>query len=149
MRNPLSILRDASHLLAPLTAYCRDFNNRWERGAGAVSPAGRWSGEWRSEASGRSGRLWCVLEPDGENRWRATFRAGYAGVLRACYCTSLSVDASDERWTFRGRSDLGRFAGGVYEYDGEATTEHFLSSYRNRYDHGTFELRRDAGSPTT
>jgi len=72
------------------------------------------------------------------------FQARYAGVLRACYATELSAARQGERWTFSGRSDLGRLAGGVYEYDGEATAETFVARYRSTYDHGTFTLRRRA-----
>lgn len=132
------------HLLAPLTADCRGFREQWAAVAGAGEPGGRWTGEWRSAANGHHGRLECALQVLGEGRWRATFRAGYAGVLRACYGTDFAVAARPEGWTFSGRSDLGRLAGGVYEFDGNASAGRFVARYRSKYDHGTFTLTRAA-----
>lgn len=140
VRSPLALLRDLTHLLAPLTANCRDFHERWA--AAAVPPSGRWVGQWRSEASGHQGPLRCVVDPISDTVWHASFHAGYARVFRACYSTELSVTAAGTGWIFRGSSDLGLLAGGVYEYEGEATEETFTSRYRSRHDHGLFELKR-------
>ena len=130
------------HLLAPLTANCRDFREKWKRAADVPPPGGRWAGEWRSLSTGHSGPLRCVLEIEDDRRWRATFHAGYARVFRACYATSLAVARTGDRWTFSGRSDLGRLAGGFYEHEGEATTETFPSRYRSAAEQGEFTLRR-------
>jgi hypothetical protein len=142
MRSPLAVLRDATHLLAPLTAHCRTFHARWEGAAGSVAPAGCWTGAWRSEATGHHGPLRMVIQAVAPGLWQATFRAGYAGVFRACYATELHVVEADGSWRFRGSSDLGKLGGGVYEYDGEATPDTFEARYRSRHDHGVFELRR-------
>jgi hypothetical protein len=135
-------LRNAPHLLAPLTAGCRGFKDGWAGAAGAEAPAGRWTGEWRSVASGHHGPLRCLIEPLDELCWRATFQAGFARILRACYSTEFAVSQQGDRWTLSGRSDLGRFAGGLYEFDGDATVDNFTARYRSRYDHGVFTLRR-------
>jgi hypothetical protein len=149
MRSPLAILRDATHLLAPLTANCRRFHERWAAAAGARPPSGCWRGMWRSEASGHRGPLRSVIEPIDAGLWQASFHAGYARVFRACYATRLSVTGEGGRWRFKGSADLGLLAGGVYEYDGEATANTFHARYRNRYDHGLFELQRVEAPPTT
>jgi hypothetical protein len=138
----LSALRNAPHLLAPLTANCRAFHAKWDQAARAPSPAGRWEGEWRSEASGHHGPLLCVIEIVDPTTWRATFRAGYAAVFRACYTTDLRVSQDNQRWTFRGESNIGRLAGGNYSYEGEATDAWFVSRYRSQSDHGEFRLSR-------
>ena len=70
------------------------------------------------------------------------FHAGYAGVFRACYSTELSVTSSGAGWSFQGESDIGWLAGGVYRYEGEATTDTFTSRYKSKYDHGEFRLSR-------
>ena len=144
MATPRDLLRGATHLLAPLTANCRVFYQKWERAAGLPSPGGRWAGEWKSLSTGHSGPLRCVLEAKNEQLWRLTFHAGYARIFRACYSTSMAVAREGNRWTFRGRSDLGRLAGGVYEHEGEATGETFHSRYRSFAEHGEFSLRRQA-----
>jgi hypothetical protein len=73
----------------------------------------------------------------------ASFRAGYTRIFRACYATDLlpTTDASGCT-RLSGRSDLGRLAGGVYEYDGEIDGERFICRYRSAMDHGEFRLRR-------
>lgn len=143
----ISTLRDAKHLLAPLTANCREFHDRWERATRDSSRiAGRWEGEWVSEANGHRGPLRCVLETLADGRWRATFHAGYAGVFRACYATELTAAASGSGWTFEGESDIGWLAGGVYRCEGDATDSAFTARYRSRYDNGRFQLHRATSS---
>jgi len=142
LRNFLDALRDAPHLLAPLTANCHDFHSRWGAADAVPPPHGRWRGEWRSIKTGHRGPLACVIEAIDERTWRADFRAGYAAILRACYSTTLSVAQGGERWIFEGTSELGRLAGGVYEYAGEATLGAFLARYRSARDEGEFRLSR-------
>lgn len=132
------------HMLAPLSANCREFHQRWEKAllvdAGAV--AGRWEGEWISEASGHRGRLRCVIDPVTPMLWRLYFRGEYSRVFRACYATDFRVTEEAGRWTFSGGSDLGALAGGAYEYAGSATRERFACTYRSPRDHGRFMLTR-------
>ncbi len=33
-------------------------------------------------------------------------------------------------------------SGGVYHYDGDATPTNFFSTYKSKYDHGTFQMTR-------
>lgn len=138
------LFRYATHLLAPLTANCHDFHEQWARASSdGASLGGRWEGEWVSLASCHRGPLKCVLDATTEERWHARFRAGYARVFRACYATDFHVARlGDTRWTFSGRTDLGAFAGGQYEYDGEVSAEAFTCRYTCRYDHGVFRLKR-------
>ena len=142
MHTPVGLFRGAIHLLAPLTANCRTFHEKWTGAANVPPPSGRWAGEWRSLSTGHSGPLRCVLEVQDDRRWRATFHAGYARVFRACYATSLAVARRGDHWTFSGRSDLGRLAGGLYEHDGEVTDQTLRSRYRSATEHGEFTLRR-------
>lgn len=71
---------------------------------------------------------------------RASFRAGYARVFRACYAVVLDVSREAERWTFHGTVDIGILAGGVYGYAGEATPPGFVCRYRTGGDPGEFRL---------
>jgi hypothetical protein len=145
-QNPL--VRDASHALAALFGDCRRFGREWERreaGAGAGRRegfAGLWRGRWRSETTGHAGELRCVTTRLGAGLYAAFFRAGYMKFLRACYETRLAGAEDGGVFRFRGAQDLGRLAGGLYEYEGEATAEEFVSSYRSRYDRGEFRMRR-------
>jgi hypothetical protein len=139
-------LETAKHLLAPLTANCRDFHERW-RNAPAPGepqdPSGRWEGEWISSATGHRGPLRAVVLITSPARLQASFHAGYSRVFRACYAADLHT-SMDPQGLLRlsGRSDLGRLAGGVYEYDGEISASLFVCRYRSRMDEGEFRLAR-------
>ena len=132
------------HKLAPLTANCRDFNERWEAAAGldANSVSGRWEGEWVSQKTGHHGPLRCVLTVVSPSLWHVAFRASYSRVFRACYATDFTVVQEPGRWTFTGGQDLGTFAGGVYEYSGQASLIEMVCQYKSPRDHGEFRLRR-------
>jgi len=45
-------------------------------------------------------------------------------------------------FNFQGEADLGWWGGGVYSYDGQATPANFFSTYKSRYDRGSFRMTR-------
>jgi hypothetical protein len=132
------------HKLAPLTANCRDFNERWDAAAGldASGVSGRWEGEWVSEKTGHRGPLRCVLSVVSPGLWRLAFRASYSRVFRACYAAEFNVRQDGEGWTFTGSQDLGTLAGGIYEYSGRASVGRMTCRYRSPRDEGEFRLTR-------
>lgn len=129
-----------------LAAGCSTFNHAWRKAehqpTSPHSIEGRWEGRWLSDANGHKGRLRCLMsrQPDGD--YAARFRASYLGFLRFGYTVRLKVETRDGVWHFRGEENLGKLAGGVYEYAGQASATNFHSTYRSRYDHGTFEMHR-------
>ena len=141
-----SALQTAKHLLAPLTSNCRDFHEQWNATSDPPDPesaSGRWEGEWVSEKTGHRGPLRSVILAISSDRWRARFHARYSRFFRACYETNLETTrVAAGRYTFKGSSDLGWAAGGVYEYDGEATATELVCRYRSRFDDGEFRLKR-------
>jgi hypothetical protein len=54
----------------------------------------------------------------------------------------MQAEKSDHVLRFEGEADLGWLAGGVYRYDGQATPASFFSTYKSKYDHGTFQMKR-------
>ena len=138
------MLREFIHLFAPLTVNCKDFTRRWNEAATfeADTVAGRWEGQWISAATGHHGPLSAVLIVTSASRWRVSFRAGYAGVFRACYATDFTVTREEDRWIFTGGSDLGAIAGGRYDYAGSATVTEMSCTYKSSSDHGEFRLSR-------
>jgi hypothetical protein len=60
---------------------------------------------------------------------------GYTVRMEAQPSTNDSV-------AFHGSENLGVLAGGVYTYEGNATATSFFSTYKSKYDHGTFEMKR-------
>ena len=140
----MSVFDNIIHLFAPLTANCSAFRDGWENASRrqANDVGGCWQGEWVSAATGHHGPLRCVVDPIRTDRWRMAFRAEYGKVFRACYSTEFTVRQEGERWTFSGGSDLGVLAGGAYDYQGWATLEELICSYKSSKDHGEFRLRK-------
>lgn len=135
------------HLMAPLTANCRGFQQRWDA-ATALGPdgiSGGWTGEWISAVSGHRGGLRCVIDPVAPALWRMHFKGEYSRVFRACYSTDFTVVQEAGRWTFSGSTDLGALAGGKYTYDGHATLKELICSYRSARDRGEFRMKRYSG----
>lgn len=101
---------------------------------------GRWAGQWVSDVNGHKGRLRCLVTPLEATRYRARFHAKYARVLSFSYTAELTLKQGPEQWNFEGSADLGKLAGGVYHYQGHVTETNFFSTYRSKYDRGTFRM---------
>lgn len=125
---------------------CSSFNRDWRKAANHSVPPdsieGRWEGSWISDVNGHNGKLRCLLTHEEDSRYRARFRATYWKVLRFSYAVPLEFHQQDTGWEFNGEADLGKLAGGVYHYEGRASVTNLHSTYRSKYDHGRFELRR-------
>ncbi len=135
--------------LAVLTSGCSTFNYEWRREARKATPtndiAGRWQGRWLSEATGHNDALQCLITRESEDRYRARFRATYERVLHFSYTVMLDAKPGTNSVEFHGSADLGRLAGGVYQYDGHATPTNFFSRYKAKQDRGTFQMERPGG----
>ena len=133
-------------VLLLLLCGCSSFNRDWRQTAaqptGRDSIEGRWEGSWISEVNGHHGKLRCLLTHQTEDRYQARFRATYARVLRFSYTVPLAFQSHEGGWEFNGEADLGKLGGGVYYYEGRVSTTNLHSTYRSKYDHGTFQLRR-------
>jgi hypothetical protein len=138
--------RIALTLLALGLCGCSSFNRDW-RSAETLptsphSIEGRWEGRWDSEANGHNGKLRCLMTRISDSEYRARFRATYARVLKFSYTAELRMQPHHEGWEFNGEADLGKLAGGVYYYEGRISSSNMFSTYRSKYDQGTFELQR-------
>jgi hypothetical protein len=132
-----------SLVLACACAGCSSFNRTWNA-ASAPSLSGslpsRWQGHWISDVNGHRGRLRCIFtEMDGAT-CKARFAATYWKIFRAHYSVRFNGEWRDGVWHFNGTENLGALAGGVYHYEGSVSPTNFFSTYRCKYDHGTFEL---------
>lgn len=111
--------------------------------------AGRWEGTWRSEVNGHSDQLRAVITTGSNGVYSTRFHARYKkGILRFSfgYSVPLQVRQTNDTHQFHGEADLGWLAGGVYRYEGSATGTNFFSTYRCKYDRGTFQMTRPPGS---
>ena len=74
--------------------------------------------------------------------FQAKFYATYQGWLHFGYTVPMTVRRGTNGVTFDGSVDLGKLAGGVYTYAGHATPTNFFSTYKCKYDFGTFRMAR-------
>jgi len=125
---------------------CSGFNRAWREAGKQPAPRhsmlGRWEGQWLSEVNGHNGALRCIVTETSNGVHHARFRATYLKVLKFSYTVPLTVTESNGVWQFAGQEDLGTMAGGVYGYEGSATSNEFHSTYRSEHDHGTFDMQR-------
>lgn len=125
---------------------CSSFNRDWRKVAHQPIPPdsieGRWEGSWISDVNGHNGKLRCLLTHQEDSRYRARFWATYWKVFRFTYAVPLEFHPHDAGWELNGAANLGKLAGGVYYYEGRASLTNLHSTYRSKYDHGRFELRR-------
>jgi len=125
---------------------CSGFRGDWKRAAAIPVPEGsiegRWEGSWVSDENGHHGRLRCLLTIDETGTYQARFHAKYKRILSFGYDVPLQVIHDGSVFRFTGEADLGKLAGGIYTYEGNASPTNFFSTYKCRYDHGTFQMTR-------
>ena len=140
------LVRGTALFALVLACGCSSFNRDWRKAAHQAVPVGsiegRWEGSWISDVNSHHGKLRCLMTHEEGDRYRARFWATYWKVFRFTYAVPLEFQAHDIGWEFNGEANLGRLAGGVYYYEGRATLTNLHSTYRSKYDHGRFELRR-------
>ncbi|GEM_PF-304797 len=132
--------------VSSLLSGCSSFEHDWQKTAQSPAPTdglqGRWDGTWLSDANGHDGRLRCIVTRKPDGSYRARFHAVYRKVLTFGYTVPLNVTPADGIYGFSGQADLHWYAGGIYHYDGHADGTNFFSTYRSKYDHGTFQMKR-------
>ncbi len=125
---------------------CSTFERDWKRAQLVAVPAagieGRWEGTWLSDYNSHTDELRCLITRGTNGLHHARFHAKYQKVFSFEYTVGLKVESSGSAHKFTGDADLGWLAGGLYHYVGEATLTNFLSTYRCKYDHGTFRMMR-------
>ena len=123
------------------------FQREWKQTAVAAEPAddhlwGRWKGSWKSDKSGHSGGLRCVVTRTGDDSYRARFNATYALLFRFGYTMHMTADVREDVTYVAGEANLGKNVGGVYEYEGQSDGKTFRVNYRTKKDYGHFTLKR-------
>lgn len=106
---------------------------------------GRWEGKWLSDFNHHTGKLRGLLSRESDERYVARYGATYGRIFHFSYTVRLTVQPHNGGWEFNGEENLGKMAGGVYYYEGRASPTNFLSTYRSKYDNGTFEMQRPNG----
>ena len=102
---------------------------------------GRWEGKWLSEVNGHTGKLRCLIQHQQNDNYQFYFWATYGKGLRVSYKAQFEVIPSTNGFEITGQKDLGKLGGGVYTWKGHIQDNQFQATYRNSYDHGTFEMQ--------
>jgi len=124
---------------------CSSFNRDWrESKVVANSFEGPWDGTWVSETSGHRDRLRCIVTRKSADQFEARYKARYRKIISFSYTTPLSATESNLTWHFKGEANLGKLAGGVYSYQGAASSSNYFSTYTSKYDQGIFQMQRPA-----
>jgi hypothetical protein len=126
---------------------CSTFNRDWKAAAKTFQPnddiTGAWDGAWLSDVNGHHGRLRAIVSRNGPDGYTARFKARFWKIFTYGYTIPLRARReSGQGWLLNGEENLGKLAGGVYHYAAQADPEKFHSTYSNKYDHGTFDLKR-------
>jgi hypothetical protein len=135
---------------------CSSFNHEWKKAATqpvkAHDIAGRWEGRWHSDANGHNDRLRAIITAVSTNHYDVKFHAAYQHwmtlFLTVHFGYTVRMEAQNESGglKFLGSEDLGFLAGGIYTYEGRADGTNFFSTYKSKYDWGTFEMKRPGGA---
>lgn len=80
-----------------------------------------------------------------DTMYDARYHAKYKKIFSFGYTVPLQVEKAAGVYNFKGEADLGKLAGGVYQYEGTASATNFTSTYRSKYDHGYFRMQRPDG----
>ena len=125
---------------------CKSFDTAWteasKKSVLTNSLEGCWEGTWRSDANGHEGSLRCVVTQRSDGDYNARYYAIYQKVIGFGYTIVLRSIENNGVSHFSGEANLGWWAGGVYNYEGSVQETNFFSTYRCKYDHGTFRMTR-------
>ena len=124
---------------------CSTFNRDWKAAAAKPHPnsvESAWEGSWLSDANQHSGGLRCIMEKLSDESYRARFDSTYKKILHFKSTVVLNGTMTNNVFQFDGEAKLPKWAGGIYHYKGRADSTNFFSTYRNKYDHGTFQMTR-------
>jgi hypothetical protein len=138
--------------LALLLSGCSTFNYEWRQAAKKPTPTnditGRWDGHWISQANGHHDQLRALITEVDTNHYDVKFHAAYKKWITIHFGYTVRMETKPSTngiVVFHGAENLGALAGGVYTYDGRADPTNFFSTYKSKYDHGTFEMKRPVG----
>ena len=132
---------------------CSTFNYEWRQAAKRTTPpdniTGRWEGRWISKATGHEDKLRALITSVDTNHYDVKFHAAYKSetfkfiTVHFGYTVRMETrPGTNKGVAFHGSENLGVLAGGLYTYEGNATATSFFSTYKSKYDHGTFQMKR-------
>ena len=152
MKRPFLLIVCA--VIPPAIAACSNYESKFAREASVTlrnnALAGAYEGTWTSSNHpGGGGKLWCILNQQGESDYLAEFKATWHGVFSSTHEVVLrtqrgkSRSAGTKALTFSGEAPIKMFIGaGTYQCEGRMDGRRIQARYDATYDRGNFELKR-------
>src|SRR6185436_9318165 len=115
------------------TVGCSSFHRDWKAAARPAPPQsleGRWEGTWHSDMNDHKNQLRCLVTRGTNDIFFARFHAKYRKVFTwsFSYTVPLTVRQRGDDFLVEGEADLGWYAGGHYDYMGNASATNFFST---------------------
>lgn len=142
LRAGLVLLACCSSGCSAVSGFHRDWRSPACCATDGSDLAGCWQGCWKSHTTGHQGKLQAIITRHDEHRYCARFHGTFVKVLPFEYSMSFTAAEAGEAQQFQGQKDLGRLAGGVYRFEGQATECDFVAHYTSCEDRGVFIMRR-------
>jgi hypothetical protein len=125
---------------------CSSFNRDYKRALVGGVPAegieGPWVGSWLSDKNGHNGELRGLITRLEGDVYRTRFKARYWKLFTYTSEVEFEMQPHNDGYEFFGAKKLGWLAGGEYIYEGRVNSERFFSTYKNKWDEGTFQMER-------
>jgi hypothetical protein len=119
------------------------YNQKWKRAAVQTEKGvvGRWEGSWLSAVNQHTGKLKCIVSETSTEEYDFHYWARWS-VFSWTYHLKLPIEEIDTVTTFSGTKNLGKLAGGAFEFDGKVEGDQFEARYNSKFDRGQFTMNR-------
>lgn len=129
------------------SSFNRDYKQALLKGEPKASIEGPWIGSWLSDKNGHNGELRGIITKLDDDRYETRFKATFWKIFTYTSEAEFEMQPHNDGFEFFGAKKLGWLAGGEYTYEGRVNPERFYSTYKNKWDHGTFQMERPSARP--
>ena len=124
-----------------------DFRDSWRQATSTPTPndiTGAWEGTWKSEQTGHTGNLRCLVTRDTKSPSDHSFHywASWKHLVSGEFTVNYPVNQRGGKSSFGGRHNLGKALGGTFSHNAVATPTTYDATYSAAKDQGTFTLVR-------
>ncbi len=138
----LLALTPALLLVTGCSSFNRDYQQALLKGAAKDSITGPWVGSWQSDKNSHHGELRGIITKLEGDVYQTRFKATFWKMFTYTSEAEFVMQPHNDGFEFFGTKKLGWLAGGEYTYEGRVGPEKFFSTYKNKWDHGTFQMER-------
>ena len=133
-------------VMAQLVTGCSTvYNQKWRRAAiqeeAPTGVVGRWEGSWLSAANQHTGKLRCIVSETSTDEYDFHYWARWS-LFSWTYHLKLPIKETESTTSFSGTKNLGKIAGGAFEFEGKVEGDEFEANYNSKFDHGQFRMNR-------